>query len=159
MENNQNNNYDNSEVRVNNNRISLAEKELYYDNFISNNPGHYNTEESENNISSCVNYYTNNNPFDHNQYITDQILTPDIIKNHCAWAKEVSPWAGNSSIIGRDEFNPADYMSYVGLRRPQAVPQYGNSIQVTEIGTKELESTNSTDPRRFYESGSVPKCD
>lgn len=138
MEDNRNNNYDNSLVNINIDRIKRAERELYYDAFISNNPGHYNTEGCENNVSSCINYYKNNNPFDHNQYIVDQVLTPDIIKNHCEWAEEVIPWAGTASIIGRDEFNPAEYLPYVGLKRPEPVPQYGNSLQLNEIDEDDL---------------------
>lgn len=118
-------------------RITLAELEMYSDIYYSNNPGHFNTEDLGDCTKEALNYYKKTEAFDNNAYILDQIVDERIIKNHQEWVQEVTPWAGTASMAGSIDFNPGDYINFQGLRRPRGVQQV-NPWQITEITADDL---------------------
>ena len=131
-------NFDNSKkAQFKADRLTEAENEMYYDYRYSINPGHFDTESSEDCSKSVQQYHKKSEPFDHNSYLTDQIVDERIQKNHMDWVNEVTPWAGTASIVGRSEFSASDYMNFQGLRRPRGVEQI-NPYQITELDEEQL---------------------
>lgn len=146
--NKQNNNYNNIQSRMDNydnykkaqfkaDRLVLAEQEMYYDQLNSVNPGHFSTENMADCTKETINYHKRAEPFDHNSYLTDQIVNEHIKKNHMDWVKEVTPWAGTASMVGACEFSAGDYLDFQGLRRPRGVQQI-DPWQITEIDEEQL---------------------
>lgn len=130
-------NYDNKRSYFKAARLEAAEKEMYYDHVYSINPGHFNTEHMTDNCEGAMDYHKKNQPFDHNSYLTDQIVDERLRKNHMEWVDEVTPWAGTASVVGLGEFSAGDYISFQGLRRPRGVQQI-DPWQITEIDEEQL---------------------
>jgi hypothetical protein len=118
-------------------RLETAEREMYYDQVNSINPGHFNTETMDSCTKELESYHQRSKPFDHNSYLTDMIVDERIRKNHMTWVEEVTPWAGTASIVGATEFNPGEYLNFQGLRRPRGVQQI-DPWQITEIDEDNL---------------------
>jgi hypothetical protein len=110
---------------------------MYYDQIYSINPGHFNTENLADCTKETLDYHKKSEPFDHNSYLTDQIVDERIKKNHMSWVEEVTPWAGTASTVGLGEFSAGDYIAFQGLRRPRGVQQI-DPWQITEIDEDQL---------------------
>jgi hypothetical protein len=68
---------------------------------------------------------------DYSGYLTDLVTDPRTRETHQQWVEEMKPWSGTAITI--DDMDEAMEAStdFIGLRRPQAAPQY-NPYFVTE---------------------------
>lgn len=131
-------NFDNSKkAQFKANKLEQAEREMYYDEIYSMNPGHFSTENIESCASGMFEYHKRPEPFDHNSFLTDQVVDDHTKKNHLNWVDEVTPWAGTASVVGLGEFSAGDYLPFQGLRRPRGVQQF-DPWQITEVDEHQL---------------------
>lgn len=72
---------------------------------------------------------------DYNSYMRSLVADDRMLANQAAWVKEVQPFSQTSLII--KDFDIEPYVSFQGLRRPQAVAVY-NPTQLTELAPEDL---------------------
>jgi hypothetical protein len=133
-----NNNHDNRRNNFQVDKLKQAERDMYPDNMYTATPGHFDPESMVECGKDLMQYYNPVCPFDNNRYLVDQVVDARILKNHEEWVQEITPWAGTAFNIGSSEFNPGDYINFVGLRRPRGVHQDENMFQITEVDESNL---------------------
>lgn len=74
---------------------------------------------------------------DYQTMITDLVIDPRTRMNHSQWVNEMQGWSGTTT-MKVDTFEPQLYLTWQGLRMPQAgVGQY-NPLQLTEVDDTDL---------------------
>ncbi len=84
-----------------------------------------------------IQYHAKGPAIDYDGYIAELIMDDRTRENHAKWVQEMRPWSG--AIHNVDTFNAGNYLSWQGLRRPQAVTSV-NPLFVTEVGPDDLAS-------------------
>ena len=83
---------------------------------------------------------------DYTGYLTDLVTDPRTRETHKQWVEEMKPWSGTAiTVDNMDEAMEAS-TSFLGLRRPQAAPQY-NPYFVTELDP----STFKNNPKFIFQ--------
>ena len=87
---------------------------------------------------------------DYMSYITNLVADPRLQENHHKWSEEMSPWSGTA--FSPDDLDEAvgNDLSFVGLRRPQAIAQSSDALFITEA-----DATNVIDNPRFNFMGNT----
>ena len=87
---------------------------------------------------------------DYSSYITNLVADPRLQENQQKWANEMSPCSGTA--FSPDDLDEAvgNDLSFVGLRRPQAIAQSADSLFITEA-----DATNIINNPRFNFMGNT----
>jgi hypothetical protein len=86
---------------------------------------------------------------DYNSYVKSLVADERLQDNHNKWVNEMLPWSGTARNVDNIDEAMANSLSFVGLRRPQAILQSSDALFQTELDTSDLINNK---PFRFNDS-------
>lgn len=122
-----------SNVRVED--IAEAERAVWDSSHDSDGTAAYDPVAGATTSGDALQYHAKGPVIDYDGYIAKLIMDDRTRDNHAKWVKEMRPWSG--AIHNVDTFSTGNYLSWRGLRRPQAVVQV-NPLFVTETSPDDL---------------------
>jgi hypothetical protein len=116
-------------------QMAEAEREQWYATSNMDNCATFNSELTNDMSADTTQYHTSQPAINYDKYIVDLVADTRVKANHDKWLEEMQPWTGTTMKVDNLDIEP--YISFTGLRRPQAVVQY-NPMQITEADTWDL---------------------
>jgi hypothetical protein len=124
-------------------RIATAEQEMFMADRLSN---------GETGIDSSLGSGGDFGPKgDYESYVKSLVADERLQENHRKWVSEMMPWSGTAKMVDTIDEAMSNSLSFVGLRRPQAIVQGSDALFKTEI-----DATNLIDNKPFRFNDSRP---
>lgn len=97
----------------------------------------YNTEKMTDMAQDTMQHFEAAPALDYQTMITDLVVDPRTKMNHNEWVNEMQGWSGTTT-MKVDNFEPELYLTWQGLRMPQAGVGQFNPLQLTEVDDTDL---------------------
>lgn len=86
---------------------------------------------------------------DYGSYVKSLVADERLQENHSKWVNEMLPWSGTARNVDNIDEAMANSISFIGLRRPQAIVQSSDALFQTELDASDLINNK---PFRFNDS-------